>query len=178
MGAPIILGIAGGIRSGKTSIAKCLAKNYNMSHYENSQVLRNILTSMRIVPSRENMYNLAQSMFSELGRDILARAWVAKDGFKEGRAIIVSGIRYPEELSVYRENGNFIFLYVDCPLDTRKSRMKFGVKDPSDDELHFDMESENYQKQLRGEADFIVDNGGRLEISINSIESFLSSMGL
>lgn len=160
MSEPIIIGLAGEVRSGKTTVAEYLADAYGMLHYENSDALKNILGSVGVSVTRENMYLVAQSLFESLGRDIIARGWMKRIKTFSNQTFVVSGIRYPEEIEVYKKSKNFRLFYVDCPLFIRKERFELTSKDSI--KVVQDYQSEAFQEYLKENADCIIDNTRQL----------------
>lgn len=173
MSKTLIIGIAGEIHSGKTTIARALASDFGFVHFENSDVLKEILESVGVLANRDNMYSVAQAMFGLLGKDILAKGWISKASEMDGEDLVVSGIRYPEELDVYLQYGKFKLVYVECPSLIREERIKVseGIGSSA---LESYMESEAYHDVLKSRADHVINNSGALSDLTCSIRSIIS----
>lgn len=164
---PEIIGLAGPIRAGKTTITEYLSKRYGYTIASNSKILKKILIDMGLDHTRDNLGMLGNSIFSIFGNDLIARYRL--DSLHLGR-IVVDGIRYSEELSQYRNAAGFRLLGVQASDDARFSR---AILDP---EGHKDLQltrnkfdemflarSELDVPMLLAEADKVIYNNGSVD---------------
>jgi dephospho-CoA kinase len=179
----LIIGIAGRIRSGKSTVARYLNEKYNAHHFENSLVLKMILESLGVDPTRENMYLVAKPLLSELGNDIIARARINEASKSQYPAYVVTGIRYPEEINLYKDCPRFKLIYIECDNLTRSSRIT-GSEGKVKDGTNISMEkidlspSERYQLELGNFADYTLDNNGSLEEVFVSVDRIMAEMNV
>lgn len=117
---PLVLGLVGHIRSGKSSIAQYLCDRYNYSNASNSDLLRKIAINLGMNPSRDNLKKLGDSIFSVLGNDTLARFRLSQS---QDFPIIVDGIRYKEEVWLYSQIPSFKLIGVKAPEHIRYERL-------------------------------------------------------
>ncbi|MBO0368517.1 hypothetical protein GIB23_15630 [Pseudomonas putida] len=129
---PQIIGLVGPIRAGKTTVSHYLAERYGYTIASNSDLLREILNKISVPPSRDNLGALGNSLFHIFGNDLIARYRL--ENLHLGR-IVVDGIRYSEELELYRENTQFRLLGISACAGNRFLRALEGSHEMKDVEL-------------------------------------------
>ncbi|WP_404344229.1 AAA family ATPase [Vreelandella venusta] len=117
---PIIIGIIGPIRAGKTTSSKYICKKYNYQLASNSSLLSQILNNMNIPTTRYNLAKLGDSIFEVMGNDIIARHRIAHH--KSHDTMVIDGIRYIEEVEYYRKTSRFKLLGISCLEQIRFNR--------------------------------------------------------
>lgn len=178
----MIIGITGFIRSGKTTVANYLQEEYGYMSIPNVQVLRRILTALDLPLRRDLLAATGDALFSELGRDIIARARVAEvlASKSTGLRYVIDGIRYPEELVVYRELASFKLIALQSTDGERYRRAINSEETVKDGEILFDdflglnsAQSEKYVPELMAVADIeILNNQGVGELK-SKLDAFL-----
>lgn len=164
---PEIIGMVGPIRAGKTTVTKYLVEKYGYVSASNSDVLKRILDGMGILPTRDNLSALGDSIFKVLGNDIIAQYRI--DNLHNGR-IIVDGVRYPEELMRYSQVKSFKLLAVMADPDLRFERTLRSLEEFKDVDIsrsRFDnlasARSELDVPVLMSKADVMINNSGDIE---------------
>lgn len=117
---PSIIGLVGHIRSGKSSIAQYLCDKYSYSLASNSELLCKIARNLGMNEDRENLKRLGDSIFSVLGNDTLAKFRLSQS---ESFPIIIDGIRYKEEIELYRQFPSFKLIGIESSEYLRFDRL-------------------------------------------------------
>ena len=137
---PRIIGIAGHARSGKSTAAAYLRVTFGATVCTNSEPLGNIISKIGWSHDRRSYAGLSTALFDVFGRDILAHHWirVIKQDSK-GDLYVVDGIRYLEELKVYREMSDFHLLGIICSDKMRYQRTKTAKDREKDRDISYKM---------------------------------------
>ncbi|NVK56823.1 MAG: hypothetical protein HWE26_14555 [Alteromonadaceae bacterium] len=184
---PLIIGITGQIRAGKSTAATYLESHFGYKSIPNAQVLQKILSALGLPLKRELLAATGDALFAELGRGIIARARVAEvqstNSFDTSTRYVIDGIRYLEELDVYRTLPSFKLIALEATDKERYQRTLDSDNTTKDGNISLDnfmslnlAQSERYVPQLINAADFNIKNSGdmrQLEHNINSaLKSF------
>lgn len=129
---PKIIGLVGPIRAGKSSVAAYLCEKYGYQLASNSDLLRDIAVNLGMAPTRDNLRRLGDSIFTVLGNDTLARYRLS---MPQSFPIVVDGIRYKEEITIYLQEPSFRLLGIDAPEDLRHQRTNLLAHQGKDQEL-------------------------------------------
>jgi len=144
---PLIIGLVGHIRSGKSSVAQYICDKYNYSLASNSDLLREIAKNLNMEPNRDNLKRLGDSIFSVLGNDTLARFRLSQ---LKNNPIIIDGIRYKEEIQLYRSEASFKLIGIKTSENIRYERLNMLANQGKDSFLS---EADFYKlKKARSEA--------------------------
>ena len=175
---PNVIGIVGPIRAGKTTTASYLVERYGYSLASNSDVLRRILGGMQIIPTRENLARLGNSIFEVFGNDVIAKYRLER--LDLGR-IVVDGIRYSDELKYYLENSDFKLLGIEANADVRFERTLRGSEEFKDVRIcrdEFDLlalsRSELNVPQLLSMADELISNANDIKQLRKKVDQILN----
>lgn len=126
-----VIGIAGQIGSGKTSLAQELCKYLNAQRVSFGEFVRSEAIRRNIRPDRPALQELGEKLISELGADNFLRQVL--DTVDIHPILILDGVRHVEIwkaiCSIAPES---ILIYLDMPETTRISRLK--NRDNLDDE--------------------------------------------
>lgn len=117
---PSIIALVGHIRSGKSSVADYLCRQYGYTYASNSDLLIEIAQNLGMPHNRENLKKLGDSIFSVLGNDTLARFRLSQP---HKFPIIVDGIRYKEEVELYSQYPSFKLIGVQASDNLRLERL-------------------------------------------------------
>lgn len=176
----IVIGIAGPVLSGKSTIAYSLSEILKIPHYENSDILGDVLVELNLPVTREGMKKVARGLFKSLGVEIIALSRYEEALL--GQSMIVSGIRYPEELDVYRRLNNFFLVYLDATIDIRRYRLNVMAKGKDTDITSLESlnssKEELYLSDIKEKSNLIVTNNESLESAVLEIKQHLSMNGL
>lgn len=159
---PRIIGLIGYIRAGKTTAANYLAERYGYQLASNSDLLRDIAMKLEMLPTRENLGKVGDAIFSSLGNEAIANYRIKESA---NYPIVVDGIRYLEEVAIYKVEPTFRLIGVVASEDVRYFRMQalahdlkdMGINREKFDELSF-ARSELTVPTLLARADGIVEN--------------------
>ncbi|RLJ08393.1 MAG: hypothetical protein DRP12_00660 [Candidatus Aenigmatarchaeota archaeon] len=163
----VAIGITGRRYSGKTLAAEWLQKTYGFRLLDFTQdVLAPRLKRQGKRVTRKNLIELACRLRERYGRDILARMLVRK---ARGDRIVISGIRFPEEVQVFRKRWqDFLLIAILAPAKLRWRRA--GEIRKGEGSLSFrqflkieSAETERHIPQLIRMADFRIRNDGSKE---------------
>ncbi len=175
---PRIVGLAGPIRAGKSTVSHYLSNKYGYHLASNSEILRNILRKLELFESRENLSKLGDAIFEVLGNDIFARYRLAE--LEQQSPIVVDGIRYIEEVNLYKSCPGFILIGVIANDDVRYARaigQSSSIKDGNPDIGAFkklDMaRSERYVPQILSKANVILENNSSIKDLCSRVDGAL-----
>jgi len=126
----LVLGLTGKRGSGKDTMAEYLKAKYGFRvlTYTND-VLSPLLRHMGKQVTRENLIDLALEMRRKGGKHILTK--LICDKIESEGYWAISGVRYPEEVSYFKERfgDSFRLVYVSCSTKKRYERVvKRGTK--------------------------------------------------
>lgn len=159
---PMIIGVTGALRAGKTTVATLISKNYGYRHASNSDLLKKIAKKMNIDMTRENLGSLGDALFSVLGNDLLAQFRLNEI---ESERIVVDGIRYKEEVERYKRHGSFFLIGVQAPDEIRHKRaiiandpIKYTDRLPGNFSDHHNNRSELEVPKVMEMANAVINN--------------------
>jgi dephospho-CoA kinase len=179
---PLIVGITGPIRSGKSTAALYLEKHYGYRSVPNVQVLQRILHALGLPQRRELLAATGDALFAELGRDIIARARVAEvmSPNTSNLRYVIDGIRYPEELVVYKKLPSFKLIALESPNQDRYHRALNTSNAIKDGSISLDKfialnsaQSEKYVPELIELADYKISNSGDVRLLEENLDCAL-----
>ncbi|MBI2989944.1 MAG: AAA family ATPase [Candidatus Magasanikbacteria bacterium] len=179
----IIIGIAGEMASGKTTITEYLKKKYNASTFRFSDILRDVLKRIWVEPNRSNLQDLSTFLRGRFGEDLLSKV-LAKD-VRESKAafIITEGIRRPSDIVYLKKNKHFYLIALEADERTRFERISARSENPDDQNKTWkafkkegEQESEQKIRRVMKEADFTIDNNGNLKSLYEQTKKIVSSI--
>lgn len=179
-----VIGLIGPVRAGKTTACEYLRDHHNAIAFRNSEVLEKILHHLRLDRNRENLAHIGLALFDTFGRDLLAKHWLGQlEGTppNETQVVVVDGLRFPEELSFYRQHTSFTLVAVVAPNEQRYTRSKTAAdrfKDGTLDKESFLIQStannEFFVEQLIKESDIVISNDKTLNDLYCKLDEFIS----
>lgn len=177
----LILGLAGEIASGKTTVANYLKEEQEIGYYRFSDPLRDTLDRMHIEPTRENMQLLSTVMRKHFGEDLLAKIVFRDVENDEHEVIAVDGVRRLEDIKYLTELPDFKLVYIDADLKARYERIVGRGENPDDNTKTFeDFKKDNLQeaeleiRELKAHADIVLDNNGDTDALYAQIDALLT----
>lgn len=170
---PRVVGIAGHARSGKTYAAEYLHNKYHANVFRNSEPLGQVISKLSGAHDRQSYIKLSTALFEVFGNDMLAHHWLRSiESAPSGQLYVVEGIRYLEELKVYRTSTQFYLLGIQSNDGNRFARA--GVAGDLDKDRGRSYEEFVAQKRLRNESsiDLIVSQADKIIVNDRSIQEF------
>jgi dephospho-CoA kinase len=178
---PRILGIAGHIRSGKTHAAQYIGSTIGAPVFRNSQPIEEVITRIGSDADRQLFAKLGLAILDVFGRDLIARHWLRIIETGGAHSLyIVEGIRYEEELVLYKQVADFTLLGIQT-MDAERYRRAAMAQDRQKDagksfeqflELK-ELPNESQVDYIVGRADAIIENDGSIDAFNESIEATL-----
>jgi dephospho-CoA kinase len=186
----MVIGLTGRIRSGKSSVALHLKRKYGAVRYRNSEILEAVLTILGKEHSRKNLADLGSALFGRFGNALLAE--VILDRIQpilepERPAIVViDGIRFREEVALYRNLPTFQLLGVLAESQVRYERSLRSDTRARSDELNLTYDqflaqeattNEGDVDSLVAKADWIVTNVASMDSLCEEVDRWLGTIG-
>jgi dephospho-CoA kinase len=121
-GERLVIGIAGRIGSGKTSIGKYLASAYGFQYLRYSQVLSEWLA--KDPESKSHLQEIGWEVMAGGKQTELNRRLIAQ--ITPGADVAVDGLRHPTDYESLRNSflSSFRLLYIDSPVRERWERLR------------------------------------------------------
>lgn len=166
----IVLGITGEIAAGKGTAAKYLVEKHKASTHRFSTALRDVAGRMYLDENRENLQKISTMMRENFGDDILSMV-IYKDVVNDSNEIIaIDGVRRMGDIEFLKQIPEFKLVYMDTSMENRYGRITKRGENVDDNTKTFEefkkdheREAELQIKDLKNQADFVVDNNGSLE---------------
>ncbi|MFC1756479.1 AAA family ATPase [Patescibacteria group bacterium] len=179
--AKIILGLAGEMASGKGTISNYISGKYKGVSQRFSTILRDVLDRLYLDQSRENMQNISTCLRKAFGEDILANA-MSEDVKKEkSEIVLIDGVRRLPDIKYLRELPEFKLIYVEVNMKTRYERIIKRGENSDDSEKTYEEFVEDHKgeaelqiKNLKKNADFVIDNSGAINDLYSQVDSIIS----
>jgi dephospho-CoA kinase len=163
----IILGLAGEIAAGKGTVAKYIVEKHSGSIHRFSTMLRDVAKRMYLDESRENLQKIS-TIFRENFKDDLLSQVIFHDVNNDSHDIIaVDGVRRSPDIAYLRKIDGFELVYIDTDIKNSYERIIKRGENTDDINKTFEefqkdheREAELRIKDLKNEADFVIDNNG------------------
>jgi dephospho-CoA kinase len=177
----IILGIAGEIASGKGTTAKYICEKYDGSSHRFSTALRDVAARMYLQESRENLQKIS-TIFRENFFDDILSSVIAKDVENDNHEIIaIDGVRRMADIAYLKKIPGFKLVYIEADMEKRYERI-VGRGENSDDnsktledfKKDHEREAERQIKDLKKQAEYVIDNNGDFENLYKQIDEIIN----
>lgn len=179
----IVIGLVGEMSSGKGTVARHVAEKYGASTYRFSTILRDILDRVYVKHARENIQKLSTFLRQAYGEDLLSKVIYYDVKKDPAPIIVVDGVRRLSDVAYLKEMPGFALIYIDASLETRYRRISERNENADDQTITFEAfkkqqedESESQIRDLKSEADFIIDNNGTQEQLIATIDRTITEI--
>jgi dephospho-CoA kinase len=177
----IVLGFAGEIAAGKGTAADYVKEKYNGSKFGFSVCLRDVAKRMHLEESRENLQKISTIFRENFHDDILSEV-VYEDVKKENNEIIaIDGVRRLADIEYLKKLEGFRLIYIETSMEKRYERIVKRGQNSDDNGKTFEQfqkdherEAEQQIKNLKNQADFVVDNNGSFEDLYAQIDEIIS----
>jgi len=177
----LVIVVTGKRGSGKDTLADYLEKNHGFNVLEFSRnAIKPILDERKLEFTRQNLIEIAMSERKKKGNGYFALLICNK--MEEGNNYCVTGMRFKEELDVFREkfSSNFFLLSIICDERERYERI-INRGDKGESDMTFEQFLEIEKKpterainEIIDEADFFIDNNGTIDEFYKNIEIVIS----
>lgn len=144
-----------------------------------SDVLNDILTTLHISASRENLQKLVLNLKNAFGPDILTNAVYRRILNEQSDIVILDGIRWPTDEQMLRKLPNNVLVYITADVQIRYERTKMRGEKADEDKTTFEqflkeeqVETELFIPQIGSRADIKIDNNGSLNKYKKQVEKF------
>jgi len=179
----IVLGLAGEIAAGKSTVANYLKEKHQAENCRFSTALRDVARRMCLEESRENLQKIS-TLFRENFDDNLLSKVIAQD-VKRSKAslVVIDGVRRLADIAYLKRLKGFCLIYIEASIEKRYARI-IRRKENSDDkqktfkqfQVDHQREAERQVKELKKEAIFILDNNGDKRALFGQVEKMLLSL--
>lgn len=171
---------AGGIKSGKTTLAGAVAKRLGLEVASFGDFVRAAARDRGQADTRENLQALGEGLIRELGFGGFCRAVLESSGWAPGGAVVVDGIRH---VAAYEEVKSLVapvptkLVFVETSEDIRRARLANDARRPGEAadlktaELH--STEKDVHGALRGIVDLAVDGARPPEELVEEVCRFL-----
>jgi dephospho-CoA kinase len=163
-----IIGIIGAKIAGKETAARYLATTYIGKHIAHSSILFEITSIMHVPATRDNVIKLA-GLRKIFGESVLTNALNHKITEMNATLVIVTGVRFQNELDNIRSYADHLIVAITAPLEVRYERQAHRAARIDDKTMTFQefaelegRETEIGITDLIKQADVTIDNSGTL----------------
>lgn len=178
---PIVLGFAGSIASGKSTLSIAVASALGWQRVSFGDYVRTVAQNQGLGDSREVLQAVGASLINQ-GREQFCKAVLAQINWEPGQPLIVDGIRHAEIVPIMRQivdpwDFRLIFVVVDESI--REARLlERGLSDRQQwQQLEAHSTEAQVQAVLPEMADFAVDSTRKIEDLVLEIVTWVSSGG-
>lgn len=180
--AKIILGLAGEIASGKGTVAKYLIEKYAGSSPRFSTALRDVAKRMYLAETRENLQKISTIFRENFFDDILSMV-ISKDVENDTHEVIaIDGVRRMADIAYLQKIEGFKLVYIDADMEKRYERITKRGENADDNgktleefKKDHERETELQIRDLKNEADFVIDNNGNFEELYKQVDEIVNS---
>ena len=179
-----IIGIVGGIGSGKDTVADYISEKLKIPAFQISQPLKDLASEKGIEPNRENLIKLGSEVFRDRGPSFFVETLVKK---VPDNLLIISGTRIPSVVEYMRDNYNLMLLAVTADPQIRFERSVLRDKLGEATKFAQFIEREKRENSAPNAqrlfecielADYYVENNDSLEVLHNKVDEFLKDKSL
>lgn len=178
-----IIAVSGELAAGKDTVTEYIMERYGATKFGFSDVLRDILNRLYLPQVRANLGNLAETLRSTFGKDILAKAVVQDMAKRGGEFAVIDGVRKKEELDCLKVLPNFHFIYVSSDLRVRYDRIIKRGENSDDQTKTFEEFVEDNEHasdtdipMLKEYADSQISNNGTLQELYAQVDAVIESL--
>lgn len=178
--AKVIFGLVGPLASGKEVTKKYLVQKYKAQDCRFSTILRDVLSRVHVLVSRENLQKISTVLRANFGEDLLAKA-IANDASKlEADIVVIDGVRRPTDIQYLNELPHFILIKIDANAKLRHERLVKRNENAGDDKKTFEQfladhesEADRHVPVVMATAREAINNNGMIEELYEQIDQIV-----
>lgn len=168
--AKLIVGLAGEMGCGKGTATKYIVEKYKGSSHRFSTVLRNILDSLYLEKSRENIACLSRILRENFGEDAFAKAMHNDVENDPAEIVVIDGIRRIEDIKRLKDLPHFKLIYIETSLEKRYARLIERSENSGDSAKTFEQFKKEHELNseiaiigLEKYANYVIKNDEQVE---------------
>lgn len=125
----MIIGVAGYIRSGKTTFAEILNADYGFARTSFREAVIEEANRRKLDITRDNLQTLGKLLLKEEGEKAWGKRVLAK--LEPGKNYVVEGMRNPGDVEAFKEffNRSFYLVGIQAPDELRYQRYLANIRD-------------------------------------------------
>jgi len=177
----MIIGITGTFAAGKDTVADYLEK-IGFEHFSTGEEIAEIAREKGIETTRDNLRELANKLRDEFGADYLSRRVIEKKAKTD--KVVVTGLRQPGEIEYLKNQGNFVMIAIDAPIELRFERMAERKRPGDAETLEAMRDKEQKEMQSTGKnsqkihecikmANYTITNEGSFEELYQKVDQLI-----
>lgn len=179
----VVIAVTGKRGSGKDTFADYMKNEHGFLTLDfSTDGINPLLREKGLDITRENQIDLAMSLRSENGKGYFAE--VLSERIYSGKDACISGMRFCEELEVFREKFKDDFLLISIMCDSHKRHERITKRgDKGEGNMTYeefmrveDKPTEKAIDTLIGEADYFIDNNSSLDDFHENIKKFVDEI--
>jgi len=182
--AKLILGLVGEIAAGKDTVADYLKDKYQSETISFSRPLRDILDTLYLPQTRQNLAKLGDNLRADFGQDLLSRVIADKVKKDPAKIIVLPNVRLESDIVYLKKNPGFILVHVDCEAKTRFKRLKKRSNQYADDKgktwkqflEDAKLYTEIHIRELSERAKYTLDNNGDKKQLYKQIDALIKKI--
>nr|MDZ8016369.1 AAA family ATPase [Nostoc sp. ZfuVER08] len=177
---PVILGFAGSIASGKSTLSIEVASSLGWQRVSFGDYVQTVAQRQGLGESREALQAVGATLVNQ-GMEQFCRAVLAQVDWEPGQPLVVDGIRHAEILSTLRRlvaPSELFLVFVAVNDSTREARLIERGLTHREQWQQFEAHSTETQVQtvLRAIADFTVDSTQKIEELVKEIVKWVQQL--
>ncbi len=160
-----------------------MTEKYGASAVKFSDTLRDLLKTLDLPESRENIQKISTSVRNLFGEDILARAVAKRAKNINSDIVVIDGIRRLEDLKYLSENPTFKLAAISADIKTRYERIIKRDENSDDKNKTFEafVADHNYEtevtiKDVEEKAEIAINNDGPIENLYSQLDAIVISV--
>lgn len=178
--AKLIIGLAGEMASGKTTVARHLVKKHGGESYRFSTILRDIAERLGIEENRDNLATMSTVLRGAFGEDILAKAVRNDVADAAADMVVIDGARRFSDIEYLKELPLFKLVYIKVSQEKRYQRVTKRRENADDAAKTFEefkrdneAEAERQIPELEAHADIVIENDGVIGRLYKQVDTFV-----
>ncbi|OGI15731.1 MAG: hypothetical protein A2Z52_01030, partial [Candidatus Moranbacteria bacterium RBG_19FT_COMBO_42_6] len=148
-----------------------------------STMLRDLARRMYIEENRDDLQKISTFFRQNFGEDIMSKVIFNDVKNDDNEIIVVDGVRRIMDIRYLKDLPGFKLVYIEAEMEKRYERITNRRENTDDaiktlDEFKLDhkQESELQIKDLKNQADFVVDNNGSIEELFRQINEIIKNI--